>query len=104
GDLGWRARGATNLTGANEDKVWNAKAGALVGPLRGNDGFVITKMEGAREGEVTFDKAKLELAEEKLREQQGNARAKAAAEAAAAKAKETPQAPLKTTFPPPSDA
>ena len=104
GDLGWRARGATNLSGAAEDKVWNAKPGALVGPLRGNDGFVITKMEGAREGEVSFEKAKLELAEEKVREEQANARAKASAEATVAKAKETPQTPLKTLFPPPSDA
>ena len=62
------------------------------------------KMEGAREGEVPFDKAKLELAEEKVREQQATARAKAAAEATVAKAKETPQTPLKTVFPPPSDA
>jgi peptidyl-prolyl cis-trans isomerase D len=104
GDLGWRARGATNLTGDAEDKVFAAKPGAIVGPLRGNDGFVITKVEASREGEIPFDKAKLELAEEKLREERGNAQAKAAAEAALAKAKESPKTPLKTTFPPPSDA
>jgi parvulin-like peptidyl-prolyl isomerase len=104
GDLGWRARGATNLTGAAEDKLWSAKPGALVGPLRGNDGFVITKVEASREGEVSFDKAKLELAEEKLREERGQAAAKAAADAAIAKAKEAPKVTLKTTFPPPTDA
>jgi peptidyl-prolyl cis-trans isomerase D len=104
GDLGWRARGATNLTGAAEDKLWSAKPGALVGPLRGNDGFVITKVEAAREGEVPFDKARLELAEERLRQEQGQARAKAAAEAAVAKAKAAPTATLKTSFPPPTDA
>jgi parvulin-like peptidyl-prolyl isomerase len=104
GDLGWRARGATNLTGAVEDKLWSAKPGALVGPLRGNDGFVITKVESSREGEISFEKAKLELAEEKLREERGQAAAKAAAEAAVVKAKETPKATLKTTFPPPTDA
>jgi peptidyl-prolyl cis-trans isomerase D len=104
GDLGWRAKGATNLTGDNEDKVWNAKTGAIVGPLRGSEGFVITKVEGAREGEISFDKAKLELAEEKLREEQANAKAKAAAEEALAKAKASAASTLKTLFPPASDA
>jgi peptidyl-prolyl cis-trans isomerase D len=104
GDLGWRAKGSTNLTGENEDKVWSAKAGAIVGPLRGAGGFVITKVEGAREGEISFDKAKLELAEEKLREEQANAKAKAAAEAALAKAKASTTSTLKTLFPPASDA
>ena len=37
------------------------------GRSRGNDGYVITKVEGAREGDIPFDKVKLELAEEKLR-------------------------------------
>jgi peptidyl-prolyl cis-trans isomerase D len=104
GDLGWRTKGSTNLSGDNEDKVWNAKPGTIVGPLRGTDGFVITKMEAAREGEISFDKAKLELAEEKVREEQANARAKAAAEAALAKAKASIGSPLKTLFPPASDS
>jgi peptidyl-prolyl cis-trans isomerase D len=104
GDLGWRGRGGFGLTGDAEDKVWNAKPGAIVGPLRGTDGFLIIKMEGAREGAVPFEGAKLELAEEKLREERGNAKAKSAADAALAKAKPTPATALKTTFPPPSDA
>jgi peptidyl-prolyl cis-trans isomerase D len=99
GDLGWRPRGAINLSGANEDKVWAAKPGTVVGPLKGNDGYVITKVEGAREGDLSFDKVKLELAEEKLREDQANAKAKAEAEATAAKAKQTPTTALKTMFP-----
>jgi peptidyl-prolyl cis-trans isomerase D len=104
GDLGWRAKGATGLGAAVEDKVWDAKPGTVVGPLRGDNGYVIVTVEGAREGEVSFDAAKLELAEEKLREERGNARAKTAAEESAAKAKQAPTATLKTTFPPPSDA
>jgi peptidyl-prolyl cis-trans isomerase D len=102
GDLGWRARGATNLTGAAEDKVFGAKAGAIVGPLRGTDGFVITKVEGSREGQLGFDQVKLELAEDKLREEQGSAKAKAAADEALAKAKAQPTATLKTVFPSPA--
>jgi peptidyl-prolyl cis-trans isomerase D len=103
GDLGWRARGGTNLQGEAEDKLFAAKDGAIVGPLKGNDGYIISKVEGAREGQIPFEKAKLELAGEKLRQEQGVTRAKAAAEAALAKAKETPTATLKTIFPPPSD-
>jgi peptidyl-prolyl cis-trans isomerase D len=99
GDLGWRAKGATNLSGDAEEKVFAAKPGSLVGPLKGTDGYVITKVEGAREGDLSFDKVKLELAEEKLREDQANAKAKSEAAAAVAKAKASPTVALKTTFP-----
>jgi peptidyl-prolyl cis-trans isomerase D len=104
GDVGWRARGGTNLQGEAEDKLFAAKEGAIVGPLKGNDGYVITKVEGEREGHVPFDKAKRELAEEALRREQSKAKAKAAAEATLAKLKQTPAATMKTTFPPPSDS
>jgi peptidyl-prolyl cis-trans isomerase D len=104
GDLGWRAKGATGLGAAVEDKVWDAKPGTVVGPIRSDNGYVLVKVEGAREGEITFDAAKLELAEEKLLADRGNAKAKTAAEEAVAKAKQAPTATLKTTFPPPSDA
>ena len=103
GDLGWRARGGTNLQGDAEDKLFAAKSGAIVGPVKGSDGYIISKVEGSREGHIPFEAAKLELAEEKLRQEQGVVRAKAAAEAALAKAKESPTAGLKTIFPPPSD-
>jgi peptidyl-prolyl cis-trans isomerase D len=103
GDLGWRARSGTGLQGEAEDKLFAAKSGAIVGPLKGTDGYVIAKVEGSREGHIPFDMAKLELAQEKLRQEQGVARAKAAAEAALAKANQNPTAALKTVFPPPSD-
>jgi peptidyl-prolyl cis-trans isomerase D len=103
GDLGWRARGGTGLSGEAEDKLFAAKDGAVVGPLKGTDGYVITKVEGSREGHIPFEVARLELAEEKVKQEQGVTRAKAAAEAALAKAKENPTATLKTVFPPPSD-
>jgi peptidyl-prolyl cis-trans isomerase D len=105
GALGWRARGGTNLQGDAEEKLFAAdvKPGAIIGPLKGNDGYVITKVEGSREGHVPFESARAELAEEKIRQEQGTARAKAAAEAALAKAKAQPTATLKTIFPPPSD-
>src|SRR4051812_44435656 len=82
GELGWRARGGTNLQGDAEDKLFAAKNGAIVGPVKGNDGYVISEVEGSREGHIPFEMAKIELADEKLRQEQGVARAKAAAEAA----------------------
>ncbi len=101
GDLGWRAQGAINLPGPVEDKVWKAKPGAIVGPLRGTDGYVITKVEAAREGNIAYADAKLELAEEKLREERGNTQAKAAADAALARLKEEPTKSMKDLFPAP---
>jgi parvulin-like peptidyl-prolyl isomerase len=103
GELGWRGKGATNLTSDAEDKVFSAKTDALVGPLRGTDGFVITKVEGQRSGAVSYDQAKLELAEEKLREERGDAKAKAAANDAVAKLQATPGKTMKDLYPPPTD-
>ncbi|HVY37619.1 MAG TPA: SurA N-terminal domain-containing protein, partial [Polyangia bacterium] len=103
GELGWRAKGATNLTGDAEDKVFSAKTDALVGPLRGTDGFVITKVEGQRSGAVSYDQAKLELAEEKLREERADAKAKAAANEAVAKLQAAPGKTMKDFYPPPTD-
>jgi len=103
GDLGWKARGGANLTGEAEDKVFAAKNGAIVGPSKGSEGYIITKVEGSREGHIPFEMARLELAEERLRQEQAVKRAKAAAEAALATANANPTAALKTIFPPPSD-
>jgi peptidyl-prolyl cis-trans isomerase D len=105
GELGWKARGGANLAGEAEDKVFAAsvKEGAIVGPFKGANGYIITKVEGSREGHIPFEAARTELAEEKLRQEMGVAHAKAAAEAALAKAKEKPAATLKTIYPPPTD-
>lgn len=103
GDLGWRARGGANLAGEAEDKLFAAKDGAIVGPFKGADAYIISKVEGSREGHIPFEAARTELAEEKLRQELGVARAKAAAEAALAKAKANPTSTLKAIYPPPSD-
>jgi len=104
GELGWRARGASNLSGEAEDKVWSAKPDTVVGPLRGNDGFVITKVEGSRNGAISYDQAKLELAEEKLREERGDAKARTAADEAVKKLQATPGKSIKDMFPGPADS
>ena len=104
GDLGWRARGGTNLQGEAEDKLFAAKNGAIVGPLKGNDGYVITQGRGlARGTHPVREGASWSWPRRSCARNRASARAKAAAEAALAKAKENPTATLKTIFPPPSD-
>ena len=99
GELGWRAHGAANLPAVVEEKVWKASNDAIVGPLRGTDGYVITKVEGKRDGSVSFEQAKLELAEQKLREERSDAKAKAAATETVAKLQAAPTKSMKDLFP-----
>jgi peptidyl-prolyl cis-trans isomerase D len=100
GDLGWRRKGGTGLDPAAEEKVLAAKAGEVVGPLKTGEGWVIMLNEGSREGDLPFDKVKLELAEEKLRQDRAQARAKADAQAALTKARAASGKTLKDLYPP----
>jgi len=104
GDLGWKRKGTLGLESADDDKVFAAKAGELLGPFKTKDGGVVLVVaEGSREGDLPFDKVKLDLAEEKLREERSGALAKADAEAALAKAKADGGKTLKELFPPKDD-
>jgi peptidyl-prolyl cis-trans isomerase D len=104
GDLGWKRKGTLDLESADDDKVFAAKAGELLGPFKTKDGgAALLVVEGNREGDLPFDKVKLELAEEKIREERSGALAKADAEAAMAKAKAGSGKTLKELFPPKSD-
>ena len=104
GDLGWKRKGVLGLESADDDKVFGAKTGELLGPFKTKDGgAALLVTEGTREGDLPFDKVKLDLAEEKLREERSGALAKADAEAAMAKAKAGGGKSLKELFPPKSD-
>ncbi len=103
GDLGWRGHGAANLPGDPEKQLFAAKTGDVVGPLKGASGFYITKVEGDREGNIPFDKVKLELAEEKVRAEAAGAQAKTRAQDALALAKTQPGKTLKELFPAPAE-
>ena len=104
GDLGWRRKGTLSLEPADDDKVLAAKAGELLGPFKTKDGgAALLVVEGNREGDLPFDKVKVELAEEKIREERSGALAKADAEAAMAKAKAGSGKSLKELFPTKSD-
>jgi len=103
GDLGWRGHGATNLPGDPEKQLFAAKAGDVVGPLKGAGGFYLTKVEDAREGTIPFEKVKLELAEEKVRAEKAGAESKARAQAAIVLAKADSTKTLKDLFPAPAE-
>jgi peptidyl-prolyl cis-trans isomerase D len=105
GDLGWKRKGATGLDAATEEKVLSAKAGELVGPNKDGDNWTLLVSDGNREGDLTFDQVKTELAEEKLRQEKVAALTRADAEAALAQAKAPANAgkTLKELFPGQSD-
>ena len=79
--------------------LFAAKTGEVVGPVKSNEGWVLLLPEGSREGDLSFDQVKLELAQEKLREERSGAQARADALAALAKAKAAPAKTLKEIFP-----
>lgn len=99
GEMGWKRQGATSLGGAVEEKVWAGKEGDVVGPVRGTDGFYLVSIEGAREGELSFEKVEQELAETELRQEQAKVKAKQEADAALARAKAAAGKSLKDLFP-----
>jgi peptidyl-prolyl cis-trans isomerase D len=101
GDLGWQRKGGTTLGSEVEDKVWAAKDGELVGPVKIAGGLALVVPEATREGDITFEQARPEIAESELRQERSQARAKAAADAALAKAKADPSKTLKDLFPAP---
>jgi peptidyl-prolyl cis-trans isomerase D len=103
GDIGWRGHGATNLPGDLEKQLYAAKKGDIVGPLKGGTGYYITKVEGAREGNIPFADVKNDLADELYRTDKARARAKDAAMAALVLVRADATKTLKDLFPAPAD-
>ena len=106
GDVGWRRQGATPFGAALDEKVFGAKDGEVVGPMKGNDGFYLVLPEASREGNITFEQVKADLAETELRQERAKAKAKGEADAALAKAKApaSKDKTLKDLFPAPADS
>ena len=103
GDLGWQRKGGTLLGSDVEEKVWAAKDGELVGPVKVPGGLALVLPEATREGDITFEQARAEIAEAELRQERSQDRARTQAEAALAKAKASPHKSLKDLFPLPKD-
>ncbi len=104
GDVGWRRQGATPYGAALEEKVWAAKDGEVVGPMKGNDGFYVLLAEATREGNIGFDQVRLDLAENELRQERAKVKARVDAEAGLAKARAAKDKTLKDLYPSPEGA
>jgi peptidyl-prolyl cis-trans isomerase D len=103
GALGWKREGTTLLGPALETKVWAAKDGEVVGPEKAADGYYLVVSEARREGDLSFESVRQEMAEDQLRQEKAKARAKADADAALAKAKGASGKSLKDLFPAPAE-
>jgi peptidyl-prolyl cis-trans isomerase D len=99
GEVGWRQAGATALGAEIEAKVFAAKDGEVVGPLKGGNGFYIVAVEATREGTQPFEKVRDELAEVALREEKAKVKARTDAEDVLAKATASKAKTLKDLFP-----
>jgi peptidyl-prolyl cis-trans isomerase D len=104
GDVGWRRQGATPYGAALEEKVWAAKDGEVVGPMKGNDGMYLVLPEASREGNITFEQVRPDLAETELRQERAKAKAKVEADAALVKARAAKDKTLKDLYPAAADA
>jgi peptidyl-prolyl cis-trans isomerase D len=101
GEIGWRKKGLFVFGEALDKQVFDAKKGSVIGPERGDRGFEIILVEDLREGDISYDQAKTELAEQELLRNRGKEKAKAEAQAALDKVKKGEK--LETLFPPPKD-
>ena len=92
GLLGWQRQGATTLGPANEETVWK-RQGRRGGRAarRAATGSTSCVPEATREGNITFEQVRLELAEAQLRQERAKAKAKAEAEAGAGQGQGQPR-------------
>ena len=104
GDLGWRRKGTLGLADPDEAQVLSAKAGAVVGPFKKGEGLSLFTTAGTRQGTLTFDAVKGEIAEERIRQDKSVTIAKQRAEGALAAARASGDQTLKQLFPGPPAA
>lgn len=101
GDLGWRRKGTLGVAESDEAQVLSAKAGTVVGPFKKGEGLSLFTSAGTRQGTLSFDAVKGEIAEERIRQEKSVAIARQRAEAALAAAKASDGQTLKQLFPGP---
>lgn len=80
GNLGFRKKGSTGLTKEQEEKIFAAKTGDLIGPEKTDVGFQIWQVGDFRQGDISFEKAQMEIAERFFYEQKPKQLVKQAAE------------------------
>ncbi|MEO6953153.1 MAG: SurA N-terminal domain-containing protein [Polyangia bacterium] len=82
GEMGWKKKGFTGFNEAVDAKVFAAKKGDVIGPERTDRAYEIILVEDLREGDVTYDQAVGELAEQELLRDKAKQKAKSDAQAA----------------------
>ncbi len=82
GLLGWKKKEFTPFGKELDEKIWAAgtKKGDLIGPARTDRGIYLISVEDFREGDVPFEQAQSEIAEEGARRKKALDRAKAEAQ------------------------
>ncbi len=100
GDLGWRRKGSLGLSDVDDAKLFAAKPGEVIGPVKTTDGqgwLVLTPLH-SRQGTLTFDQVKTELADEQIKQAKAVEIAKRHAETALASAKAASDKSFKDLF------
>lgn len=82
GEMGWKKKGFAGLGQALDDKVFGAKKGDVLGPEKTDRGFEILLVEDFREGDVSYEQALPELAEQDMLRDKAKQKAKAEAQTA----------------------
>ncbi len=85
GLVGWKKKEFTPFGKELEGKIWAAKKGDLLGPTKIERGFEIVLVEDFREGDVPFEAAEAEIAEDGARKKKALERAKVEADATLAR-------------------
>ena len=87
GDLGWKEIARLGLTPADQKKVTEAKEGVFGDVLRTDQGLVVFKIEGKREGDIKLEQVEREIAGKLIGTDRRKVRAKEMAEETLTKAK-----------------
>lgn len=98
GDLGWRPAASVVPDQAVTDAIAKLAEGQLSDIITTDRGFYLVRVDGRREGDLSFDDVKLDIAERLAREYHAREAARADAEKALAEAKASGK-PLRDLFP-----
>ncbi len=86
GDLGWKAVSALGFGPEFSQAVEGLTAGQTSGLIQSSRGVHLVKVQDRREGDLTYDQVRTELAEQALRDEKSKSVAKADAETSLARA------------------
>lgn len=88
GDLGYLRKGMSRFGSEFDDPVFELAPGTLSDLIQTKRGFHIVKVVDQREGDVTIDQARLEIAEDLYRKARGDARAREVIDAVLARVRD----------------